>query len=115
MTSRYKGATEIIPPSFLGESTEEKARLFKQLASLDNTRRSTRTTKNKSAPMLSSVIPDEKTRGHAMLARVALLSLERAGLCRRYRVLSKGVVKEIRVVFSPEIWAEDLRLLSEAK
>jgi hypothetical protein len=63
--------------------------------------------------MLSGVTTDEKSRGHAMLARVALLSLEKAGLCKRYRVLSGGVVKEIRVVFDPKIWTMDLKLLSE--
>lgn len=111
--SKYKAVTGNTQRLSYAVSTEGGERLSKQLASLDNTLTSTPITKVKSAPMLSGGTTDEKTKGHAMLARVALLSLERAGLCRRMRVLSGGVVKEIRVVFDPKIWTDDLRLLSE--
>lgn len=111
--SKYKAVTGNTPRLSYGVSTEGGERLSRQLASLDNTPPSTPTMKGKSAPT-SSAVTTEKTRGHAMLARVAVLSLERAKLCKRMRVLSdKGVVTEIRVVFDPKIWTDDLRLLSE--
>jgi len=59
----------------------------------------------------------EKIRQHADMAKICLRWLEKRGLVKRFKVLSKDKTKtvEIRLVLSPAIWTEnlDLQLLSD--
>lgn len=63
-------------------------------------------------PMLSGVTTDEKTRQHATIAKVALRQLEKAGLIKRFRVLSSDgtTLLKIRIDFDNTLWTEDLEL-----
>ncbi len=128
MTSLSRVQTEGIPPLSLERSTEAPAQPSSPLVSSDNTQTSTETMSKPSEP-ISTTEPSgsdnspttpkitEITRQHAMLMRTALLQLEKAGLCKRFRVLSKDgeTVKEIQVVFSPDLWTTglSLKVLSE--
>jgi len=114
MTSKYKAAlTENIQLLSSEENIEAKAQPSSQSQKMDNMPTSTQTTKARSA---STSNADNKTAVNALMLRAALLSLEKAGLLKRYKVLSKSdatglpVVKEIRVVLDPSIWSEDFRL-----
>ena len=69
-------------------------------------------------PTLSNPINNadnsERVRQHADILRITVILLERRGLIRRLKVLSgDGVVTEIRLVLSPDVWSDDLRLLSK--
>ena len=95
--------------------TENQGLQSKPSASLDNTLTSTQTLNQKSMPMLSSeksVLPiSEKSYQHAVLAKVLLSKLEKAGLIRRFKVLSeKGVWMETQLVFDNSFWDESLEL-----
>jgi hypothetical protein len=124
MTSLSRDQTGGIPPSSSGENTEGLVLPSEQSVSLGDTPISMLTTKKQLGNMLSdenkgSTTPttlkiNEKARQHATIARVALLQLEKAGLVKRYKVLSKDAttLQEIRVVFDPNLWTTDL-VLSE--
>ncbi len=116
MTSKFKALTDNTPPLSSGVSTEAKAQQSKPLASSDNTPPSTPITKTQSSSMLSPAISvSEKSRQHAVILKVVLSSLEKAGLIRRFRVrLKDGTLKEVQVVFDNTLWTEnlDLRVLS---
>lgn len=118
MTSKSREVTDNTPPLSLGESTEAKAQPSKPLASSDNTPPSTPTLKKQSAPMLSTAKSvSEKSRQHAAILKVVLLRLEKAGLVRRFEVLSKtGELAEIQIVFDNSLWTKelDLKVLSNA-
>lgn len=132
MTSKYKAQTGRTPLLSSDENTGERAQPSSQSVGQHSGVLSTPSmtiTKGQSANTLPVENKDNtgnKTALHALMMRAALLSLEKTGLLRRYRVLSrnaagkpvldntgKPVVKEIRIVLSPAIWTEDLRLLSE--
>jgi hypothetical protein len=109
MTSKYKAATDNTPQSSFEGSTEARARPFRQLVSSDNTTTSTKTSKVQSMITLTTgVSVSEKSLQYSVLLKVVLSSLIKAGLVKKYRVLSsdKSVVKEYQLVFSPEIWTE---------
>ena len=126
MTSKYKVATDITPPLSLGASTEALVLQSKLSVNSDNTQTFTQTSKPKSNLILTTgkkgLEISEKSRQHAAILKVVLSRLERAGLIRRYRVLSKNqdgstTVKEIQITFDNTIWTEnlELRVLSEDK
>jgi len=119
MTSKSKDQTEDIPPSFSAENTEDKVQPSEPLANSDNTQISTQTLQKPSRDMLSegkkgSTTPatTEKTRDHALIAKVAIRQLEMAGLIRRFKVLSADstTVQKIRIEFDLSWWTEDLDL-----
>lgn len=127
MTSSSRDQTEPTPPLLSEKSTVEKALPSKPLASSESTPSSTETTKVPSEPISTTgpaeadnsptTVPttpkiSEKARQHAVLMRTALLQLEKAGLCKRYRVLSEDgiTLKEIQVVFDPSLWTDGLVL-----
>lgn len=124
MTSKFKALTESTPQSSSAESIGVLAQQSKQSASSDNTPVSTPITRKRSTDMLSDegsalTTPrqhpklTEKSRQHAVIARVALLQLEKAGLVKRFKVLSEDgkTVREIRIVFDPVVWTPDLHLV----
>lgn len=126
MTSKSKALTGNIPLLSSDASTEGKAQPSSQSAGQHSRVLSTRSTTNTNQQSASTLPAgkSDKTALNALMLRAALLSLEKTGLLRRYRVLSKNeqgkpildntgkpVVKEIRIVFDPTIWSEDLRLL----
>lgn len=109
MTSKYKEVTDNTPQSSFEGSTEARARPSRQLVSLDNTQTNTKTSKAQSMITLTTgVSVSEKSLQYSVLLKVVLSSLIKAGLVKKYRVLSsdKTVVKEYQLVFSPEIWTE---------
>lgn len=123
MTSKFKALTGRTQPLSLDGDTGVLAQPSLQSANSDNTPNSTQTTKMQSETTLTTELKGsdntpttpkitEKLRQHAMLMRVALLQLEKTGLLKRYKVLSKdkATVKEIQVVFSPDLWTIGLRL-----
>lgn len=132
MTSKSKAQIESTPLLSSDENTGERAQPSLQSAGQHSGVLSTPSmtiTKGQSANTLPAENKDNtgnKTALHALMMRAALLSLEKTGLLRRYRVLSrnaagkpvldntgKPVVKEIRIVLDPKVWTEDLKLLSE--
>jgi hypothetical protein len=109
MTSKYKAVTDNTPQSSSAGNTEVKVRPFRQLVSSDNTPISTETSKAQSAiTLITGQSVSEKSLQYSVLLKVVLSSLIKAGLVKKYRVLSsdKSVVKEYQLVFSPEIWTE---------
>jgi hypothetical protein len=115
MTSKYKAVTDNTPQSSSAGNTEVKVRPFRQLVSSDNTPISTETSKVQSViTLITGQSVSEKSLQYSVLLKVVLSSLIKAGLVKKYRVLSsdKSVVKEYQLVFSPEIWTEmfDLKL-----
>jgi len=124
MTFKSREVTDNTPPLFLGVSTEARALQSKQSANTDNTPRSTRTSNQQSNLTLTTgkkgLEITEKSRQHAALLKVVLSRLERAGLVKRFRVLSNNAdgtttVKKIQIEFDNIYWTEslDLRVLSE--
>lgn len=125
MTFSSRDQTENIQPSLSGANIEGQEPQSKLSASSDNTQTFTQTSQkpskamlseeNKGSTTLTTLKVSEKTRQHAMIARVALLQLEKAGLVKRYKVLSKDTttLKEIRIVFNPSLWTTDLVLSDE--
>ena len=130
MISKFKDLTENIQPLSSAGNTEALEPQSKPSASSDNTPPSTLTTKNLSGSMLSgensalttaattvttptTVKITEKTRQHAIIAKVALLQLQKAGLLKRFAVLSEDetTVREIRLVLDPSFWTIDLNLI----
>ena len=121
MTSKFKALTGDTPQLSSGSSTEAGARQSQPSAARDNTKTFTPITAQK----LKSTPPEgkhglttvEKTAQYAVLTRVLLSKLEKTGLIRRYKVLSKDgkSVKEIQIVFDNTFWTEnlDLKVLSE--
>jgi hypothetical protein len=61
---------------------------------------------------LTTLPTTEKTRQHAMLAKVALSQLEKAGLIKRFKVLSVDLttVQRIRIEFDMSLWNDELEL-----
>ena len=117
--SKSKDLTENTPLLSSVEGTVEKGQPSEPSVSLDNTPSSMPTTKLPSQPMLSSVPSDlttlkisEKSRVNAMLMKVALNQLEKAGLIRHFKVLSEGstTVQKIRIEFDMSIWTDELEL-----
>lgn len=119
--SKFRDQTGNIPPLSLGEGIEASAQPSLQSVSSDNTQTSIQPMKKQSKNMLSddkkglttpATTPKitELTRQHAVIARAALLQLEKAGLLRRFKVLSKDGVQKIRLEFDPVFWTTDLRL-----
>lgn len=107
------------PQSSSAVNTGAKAQPSSRLAGTDNTPTSTQTTSLQSQPMLSpapsgsTTLPTtEKARQHAMVVKVALLFLLKIGLVKRFTVLSEDrtTVKEIQVVFDPNVWTQDFDL-----
>lgn len=122
MTSKSRDLTENTQPLFSEENIEAPEPQSKQLVNSDNTPTSTQTSQKLSSIMLSDENKElttlkisEKTRQHATIARVALLQLEKAGLVKRFKVLSKDRTTHIetRVVFDPKIWTSELVLSDE--
>lgn len=108
--SKSREATGNTPPLSSGAETGDAAQQSRPSASSDNTPTSTLIT-SQQLPPTSSVEVSDQARKHALIARVALLSLEKIGLCKRYTVLSEnGMVTEIQIVFDPAIWTPDMEL-----
>lgn len=60
-------------------------------------------------------VPTDEQIRHALFLKVAAEILEEHGLCKRIKVLAKdgsGRVLAIRLEFDPDIWTEQLELLS---
>lgn len=117
MTSKSKEVTENTPPSFSVADTEASAQPSKPSAEptgKETSIPSMLTSRTPSGSMLSNGKPvSEKSRQHAVLAKVVLSNLEAAGLIRRFEVLSKdGVWLETQVVFDNTLWERSL-VLSE--
>jgi hypothetical protein len=99
--SKFKDQTGPTPPLSSAESTEEQVPPFSPTVL--------------SVP--TTVKLTEKIRQHAMLMRVALLQLEKAGLLKRYKVFEMDEVtgqetlKEYKIVLSPAFWNESLELI----
>ena len=120
--SKFKDQIGNTPPLSLDGNTGASAQPFSPSVSSDNTLPSTQTMRTPLQPMLSSeneglttlTTPPttEKTRQHAMLVKVALMQLEKAGLIKRYKVLSRDgtTVQRIRIEFDMSDWSEDLDL-----
>lgn len=129
MTSKSKAQIESTPLLSSDGSTGAKAQPSSLSAGQHSKVLSTPSTTTTNPPLENTLPADNtvnKTALHALMMRAALLSLEKTGLLRRYRVLSrnaagkpvldntgKPVVKEIRIVLDPKVWTEDLKLLSE--
>jgi hypothetical protein len=119
MTSKSREVTENTPPLSSGESIGVLAQPSKPLAGTDNTPTSMQTTQKpltdtKPADNSALTTPriTERSRQHAEIAKVALSQLLKAGLLKRYRVLStdETTVKEIQIVLDPALWTEDFDL-----
>lgn len=116
MTSKFKALTESTLPSSSGAGIEEKVPPSEQSPSSDNTPISTPISKKPFEPMLSTVKSaseiSEKSRQHAFLTKVLLSRLEKAGLIKRFKVLSPDgkTWKETQIVFDNTYWDEDLNL-----
>jgi len=126
MTYKSKAVTANTPPLSLGENIAASARQYKQSRNMDNTPRFTRTSSQQSNLTLTTgkkgLEITENSRQHAALLKVVLSRLEKAGLVKRFRVLSKNedgttTVKKIQIEFDNTYWTEslDLRVLSEVK
>lgn len=115
MTSSFKDQTENIPPLSSDGSTEAKARPSKQSASEGSTQPNTTTTKVLSKATLPAAKPDEQAYRAADTLKIALAMLEKRGLIRRFRVLSKDrtTVKAVVVSFDNTFWTTDLDLKSD--
>ena len=105
---KSKDQTESTPPLSSAGKTENKEQQSLQSAKTDNTPTSTPNTKVRSRLTTLS----DKDLQHSEIARAALSHLLKAGLVKRYKVLSvdRKTVKEIQIVFDPEIWTENLEL-----
>lgn len=123
MTSKSKDPTENIPPLSSAESIGGLAQPSAPLARTDNTPTSTQTSQKSLPPTFpvetpsvttprTTPAPTEKTRQHADIARVVLSQLEKAGLIKRFKVLSADLttVQKIRIEFDASIWTEGLEL-----
>ena len=124
--SKSKDQTDNTPPLSSGEGTEAREQPSLPLAKTDNTQTFMQTTKPLSLStsqngQSGSTTPDnslttlqitEKSRQHAVLAKVALSQLEKAGLIKRFKVLSKDAttVQKIRIEFDMSTWTEGLEL-----
>jgi hypothetical protein len=115
--SKFKDQTGSTPQSSSGESTEVLERPSSPSARTDNTQTSTQTTREPLTPMLPPVLGEfttppttEKTRQHAMVLRVALSYLMRAGLVKQYKVLSQdgATVLKLRFEFDMSQWTNGL-------
>lgn len=116
MTSKSKVVTENTQQLSSEGSIGAKVLPSRPLVSSDNTPVSTEILSKPFDNMLSTEKNvSEKSRQHAALLKVLLSRLEKAGLIRRFKVLSKdGTCKEIQIVFDNSIWTQDLDLLSPA-
>lgn len=123
MISKSKDQTESTPPSSSAGVTAAKEQLSEPLASSESTLISTPITslllpdikiegKNGSDKTLTTLKITEKSRQHATLAKVALTQLERAGLIRRFKVLSADgtTLQKVRIEFDMTAWTDDLEL-----
>lgn len=124
--SKFKGQIGDTPPLSSGESTEGKAQPSLQSVKKEPTQTYMQTTRKPSLNTSKGdnsgrTTPDnspttEKTRQHAVIGIAALKQLENSGLIKRFKVLSKDpttgeqILKEIRIVFDPAFWTEDLEL-----
>lgn len=126
MTSKSKDLTESTQPSFSADGTVVPAQPSLPSASSESTPISMQTTKtplpgtsnadntaSNSRTTVPTTLPiTEKSRQHAVIAKAALKMLERAGLIKRFKVLSEGstTVTKIRFEFEMSIWSEELDL-----
>jgi hypothetical protein len=128
--SKSKDQTDNTPPLSSGESTEAKAQPSLPLASTEPTKTFMQTTKPPSLNTsqngqggsttvdnsLTTPQITERIRQHAMLAKVALNVLMKAGLIKRYEVQSKDpttgltTVVRVRYEFDMSLWTEALDL-----
>jgi hypothetical protein len=119
MTSKSREVTEDTRQSSYGENTGVLAQPSELLARTDNTLTSTRITPKQSsdtkpADNTGSTTPKitERSRQHADMAKAALSQLLKAGLLKRFKVLSPDgtTVKEIQIVLDPALWTEEFDL-----
>ena len=123
MTSKFKDLTANTQPSFSGEGTEAKVQPSEPSARTESTPISTQTSPAPSMPTLpdakpsvttvpTTVVLTERSRQHADLVKASLTQLEKAGLIRRFKVLSAvdNTPQKIRIEFDLSIWTEDLEL-----
>lgn len=111
MTSSYKGQTENTLQSSSAGNTEAKVQPSAQSAGTDNTKTSTPITRRSSKPT-KNADNSEKVQVLSDILRTTVKQLEKRGLIKRFKVLSKDrtTVKEIRIVLSPDVWTTDLEL-----
>lgn len=126
MTSLSRDQTDNIQPSSSAEKTADQEQPSLPSVSSGLTKNSTQTMPTQSqgtSPAdntdntLSTTLKiTERSRQHADIAKAALLQLEKVGLVRRIKVLSKDPTtgattpKEIRIVFDPTLWSDNLDL-----
>lgn len=112
--SKYKDLTGNTQPSSLDENTGALERQSSQSASTDNTQISTENTNHTLPPMLSSDLTTppttDKKLQQSLILRAVLSYFLRAGMVKRYRVLSlDGVtVLKIRYEFDMSVWTKEL-------
>lgn len=119
MTSKYRDLTGSTLQSSLDASTGAEAPRSEPLAEQEPTHTFMQTTKPLSLNTRTTGEKDattppttEKSRQHAVLAKVALTQLQKAGLIKRFKVLSTDLttVRQIRIEFDMSLWTEDLEL-----
>lgn len=119
MTSKSKDQIENIPPSSCEGRTADLVPPSAPSAGTDNTPISTPTMPKSSQPTKPEENPagttpqiTEKSRIHADMAKAALMQLEKAGLIKRFKVLSVDLttVQKIRIEFETTLWTEGLEL-----
>lgn len=117
MTSLSKGQTEDTPQLSSDESTGALVQPSEPSAKTDNTKTSMTTTHLPLNTILPAGKPSEKVLSAADFAKAALTTLERAGLIRRFKVLSKDrkKVRAVVILFDNTYWTPelDLKVLSE--
>lgn len=117
MISKSKVQIGSTPPLFSGENIGALGQPSKPLVSSDTTVISMEILNNPSPTTFPAerreIEISEKSRQHSVLLKVLLSSLEKAGLLKRFKVLSKeGEWMETQVVFDNSIWEENLDLKS---
>lgn len=126
MTSKSKDRTEDIQPSSCGGRTVDPEQPSELSVKTDNTLISMQTMPKSSQPTKPEEKPagttvttvrttpaiTEKSRIHADMAKAALMQLEKAGLIKRFKVLSVDLttVQKIRIEFETTLWTEGLEL-----
>lgn len=119
MTSSSKGLTGNTQPLSSAGNTEAGVQPSKPSVSSEPTPPSTQIMPVLSKPTSTADNREhklEKLRQQADFLRITVLLLEKNGLIKRYKVLSKPepgktqTVREIRLVLSPALWNENLTL-----
>lgn len=112
-TSKYRGRTDRIPPLSSEESIEERERLLSALVGSTTVKSQTQTmtTTPKQYEHTFTTEINEQARIAATILVPLLSVLEKNGLIRRFKLLSKeNQLTAIEVVFEVKNWTENLEL-----